>query len=255
MAAVCMAASAMAQDNGFIAHYNDGETRWSINLFGLSASSENNHTNFDFDFGLHRDYSEYCTPGLYFGLSNMISDDINLKPGNSLEFGFTPFDFAWWNRRHNFGIIAGVGISWTRNAFKKNEGIVNLGNDTFRLVPLNGTGNSNPRMTYASWRLPIEFAYTSHDCLFTAGIEGELRHHLRMRTKYEDPVTGKVTKRHHYITMHEMGVNPFGVNAVASIGCKGMSLYGRMALTDFFNKNETNLEATPFMVGIRFYSR
>lgn len=249
MAAV--AASSMAQASAsFVKHNNGGDVNWSINLLGMSAVNSDRSTK----ISLHYDDSDYCTPGFYFGISNVASDDVKFKPGNSLEFGFTPFDFAWWNNSKNFGIISGIGISWTRYAFSDKEAIIDINRiiddpvkSGFCLAPL-PEQYSNPRMTYASWRLPVEFAISSKNCLFTAGVEGELRHHLRMRTKL-----GKNKK--HYLTSHDMGVNPFGLNAVASIGCKGVSLYGRVALTEFFNKNEIDVTGTPFMVGLRFYTR
>jgi len=253
LAAAFISAASFAQvvNSTFVSHNGDSEARWSINLLGVNAcSSESN-----FDFRLHHTDDDFGTPGFYFGISNMSSNDFDLKPGNSLEFGFTPIDFAWWNNRRNFGIVSGVGISWTRYAFKENVCIGKLTpGSKYAVYPLDGTGNSKSRVTYASWRVPVEFAFASRNSLATIGVEGELRHHVRNRTKFEDPISGKVTKRHHYVSDNCLGVNPWGVNAVASIGTHGVSLFGRMALTEFFDKDETDLSGTPFMVGIRFYN-
>ena len=263
IATAFVSVSAMAQQfNSFVSHDSKStDVRWSINLMGMGAVNSNNSTSIE--FGPSFDKDTFVTTGFYFGISNLATNDFDLKPGSSLEFGFSPLDFALWNRSGRFGLITNLTISWTRYKQKHDDvfiwtdgtidgaakGKMILGdkNDVLLLRGINDY--SNPRMTYASWRIPVELAVSNanHNWLITAGVEGEFRHHLRQRVKY-----GKNKK--YYLSSHDMGVNPFGVNAVASIGFKGTSIFGRVSLTDFFDKDYTNLQATPFMVGIRFYN-
>ncbi|MDO4496788.1 MAG: hypothetical protein Q4B58_02990 [Bacteroidales bacterium] len=252
LAAAMLSATAFAQvNNSIVSHTpDDEEAKWTINLLGVGTVNAD-----ECSVKFKRDPEHFGSPGLYFGLSNLTNSAIELKPANSLEFGITPFDYIWWNSRRTVGIIASVGVSWTRYAFKHREAIVecrpsgrslSLGR-MFDVVEM-PDDYSRLRLTYASWRLPLEVAFSSGESLFTVGLEAELRHHLRMRSKFDG-------NKKHYITSHDLGINPWGLNAVASIGRHGVSVFGRVSLTQFFNKDEylCDIKGTPFLIGIRFY--
>lgn len=237
-----------AQDFGFVSRSTeDGESRWSVNLLGLTVENTTGNRS-RLSFSLRS--NDYGKHGFFFGVSNLASDNVELKAGNSLEFGIPVLSMGCWNDRRTFGLLSSVDISWTRYGLKNNHVIYSPNPLDLDAVICDRypADYSRSRLTYASWRLPLEMAFSKGNCLFTAGVEGELRHHLRSRVKM-----GKDKK--HYIQQHELGVNPWGVNAVASFGVNGISVFGRMALTEFFDTDKTDLRGTPFMVGIRYYTK
>ena len=80
--------------------------------------------------------------------------------------------------------------------------------------------------------------------LDSAGIEGELRHHVRSRAR-----VGHDKK--YYINRNSLDVNDFGYNALFGIGTNQFTVFARYNISDFFG-SKSRVDAQPFFIGINF---
>lgn len=222
---------------------------WCLNFLSLSNSTSDATTR---TAGGHAYWKTTVNVGLdrfFFGVAGLASDDIDLKAANSLEFGFNVLNLNHWSPSRKFCLTAELNIAWTRYKLQHND-VFQMAGDQLICAPIQPIGGpipdySNSRLTYASWRMPVMLHWQNRKggLSFAAGAEAELRHHLRSRIH-----EGKNKKK--YVDLHDLGsgINPWGLNAVASIGFKDVHLFGRYGLTEFFSDNSL-LSATPFSVG------
>lgn len=222
---------------------------WCLNFLSLSNSTSDATSR---TAGGHAHWKTTVSGGIdrfFFGVAGLSSDDIDLKAGNSLEFGFSVLTMNHWSPSRKFGITAELDIAWTRYKLQHND-VFQMAGDQLICQPIQPIGApipdySNSRLTYASWRVPVMLNWRNRrgGFQFAAGAEAELRHHLRSRIH-----EGKNKKK--YVDLHDLGsgFNPWGLNVVASVGFKDVHLFGRYSLTEFFSDN-TSLSATPFSVG------
>ncbi len=259
LAALCMGTS-MAQEDSLVV-YN--------NLLSKSVSVENGITSHKWNLNflcLNYDNNQ-VTPSrggwttewdlgpemIYIGSTQLVGDDVKLKPASSWEWGFDLMSVETWNRRKTFGYK--FGLLLTRSSYRLD------GDNAFHVVGGNtvldnalqghvGKGMdrdySRQRLIYWSWRAPFVFNFQpSRVWGFSVGAEAELRHHVRSRAK-----VGKEKK--YYIERHDLDVNPWSCNALASINVgKDFSITARYNITDFFG-DKANFDVQPFMIGLCF---
>lgn len=243
---------------------------WKLNLTGFSISSENE---LDEDvkynsFGepvsnrpRHRGWHHSTEVGfdlIYVGWSELASSDFDLNAASSWEWGFSMFDFYTWNNRETFGISAHLALSRSSYRMKGDEafhlasdGDVILDNE-LKTRTDNPIDYKNQRLIYWSWRVPVLLNFQTRHRMgqspfrFAMGADFELRHHIRSRAK----VGGD---RKYYLCRRDMNINPIGSNAIIAIGTEDFTIFGRYALTDFFDTNTRKIQAHPFMIGINFF--
>lgn len=186
---------------------------------------------------------------IYIGSTQLAGNDVKLKPASSWEWGFDLMRIQSWNRRKTFGHQ--LSLMLTRSSYRLNGDdafYVDANGDT-RLdesLKLNGLDYSRQRLIYWSWRVPFVFNFQpSHTWGFSVGAEGELRHHVRSRAKVGH-------EKKYYIDRHNIDVNPWSVNALASVNIKDdFSIVARYNISDFFG-DKAKFDVQPFMVGLRF---
>lgn len=176
------------------------------------------------------------------------AEGVDLNPSGSFMFGFSVWDLRAYNSHRTFGVEASIDILWTRLAVKDGN-VIHRNADGIlvcdRYQHPEGRSYSRSRMTYASWNLPVTLNWRIGGSKIYAGVEGELRHHLRSRIKVDK-------NKKYYADSHDMNVNPWGVNAVAGVGGKAGGVFMRMALTDLFVADKSELRGAPLSVGLVF---
>lgn len=236
---------------------------WKFNFLSISTEGNstvetpvqsNNETSgnssYNVNVTVHKPCHKHTEIGIdkwYLGVSSLgKTEGFELNPASSLEFGFSILTSELYNSRRTFGVESALFTSWTRYSVKSknvfyddadghlvcNTGYVPAGEEYHR-----------SRLTYASWRVPVTLNWCGDNVKYSLGIEGELRHHLRSRIKYDGD-------KKHYAKYGDMDVNPWGVNALLAIGSDHFQFFGRYSLTQFFDTKGTDLRGTPFMIGI-----
>lgn len=226
----------------------EGHHTWNLNLLGIGSESVNISVTRN-----KRDNLWHTDMGIsnpYFGWSELSSKDFDLRAANSLEFGFNIIETKGWNKSHTFGFEIDLACSWTRYALKGDNVFYNDAAGQTLCAPFvhpEGRDYSRSRLTYASWRLPMKlnFRDKAKHQQFSIGVEAELRHHLRSRIKVGH-------NKKYYAEGHDLSVNPISCNLLMSYSFKDFSLFCRYGLTDFFDQDNTQLSAHPFMIGISF---
>lgn len=237
--------------NSIVSRTDDQEGRhtWNLNLLGVSSESVNISISGNNRYKSHWN-SDIGIANPYFGWSELSTKDFDLRTANSLEFGFNIIENTIWNNSRSFGLEIDLGCSWTRYVLKGDNVLYNTPGGQTVCAPYihpEGRDYSRPRLTYASWRLPVmmHIRSTRHKHMFSIGAEAELRHHLRSRIKVGH-------NKKYYAEGHDLNINPASCNLIVSFGTKKFSIFGRYGLTEFFDQDNTKLSAHPFMIGLRF---
>ena len=229
-------------------YYRDGNGnvrhKWNFNfpsVESIAPSDKHSHWGHSSIFG---------PDDIYIGFAGVVADGFDVKPGGCWEWGFSLMRFTTWSPSTRFGFNASLYLTRTSYRIK--------GNDAFHIdgqgrtvcddalqqgaSPLN---YSRQRLIHWSWRVPVEmYVRTSGGVRYSAGIEGELRHHVRSRARVGH-------KKKYYIDRNNLDVNPFGWNVLAGFGTDDFTVFGRYNLTDFFG-DKSLVDAQPFTVGINF---
>lgn len=192
-------------------------------------------------------------PMLFLGLANMASDDFQLKTGKSWEWGMYPISgkiaCCKGSRNRVCGFTAALGFSRTSYRLKGDD-VFHVTDDGMTVCsPKEDLDYHKQRLIYWSWRLPVSFQYSfrtdKRTYFFSVGAEGELRHHVKSRAH-----VGHARK--YVINSGSLAVHPWACNLMVQFGTDNSGIFARYAVTDFFDKNLTALQGTPFMIGYAF---
>lgn len=228
--------------NNFVSRTSAG---WDFNFLSISTSDLPGPTQ-----KRARTYSFVGVEHLYLGLNGISSTGFTTRPANSLEFGFSLCGMGAYNYSRTVGLHLALYLSLSNFRLKDNDVFqVDAAGNTF-CAPIDPSvlKYSRSRLKYNSWRLPItlSFPMQQHPFSLSAGIEPELRHHIRSRVK-------KGHTRRYDVVRNGLDINPWGFNVVAGIRYQDFSIIGRYSLTEFFDKDHTTLRGTPFMIGFMLH--
>lgn len=216
--------------------------KWSLNFLSIESTQ---HT------GRHASHwghsSNFGPDRIYIGFTEMVPDGFDIKPGGCWEWGFSLMRFQTWHPSGRFGFNTALYLSRSSYRIK--------GDDAFHTTPQGLTVCDDAlhdelhyhrqRLIHWSWRLPVEmYVKTKGGLHYTAGIEGELRHHVRSRAK-----VGKKNK--YYIDRNGLDVEAFGYNALFGFGTESFTIFGRYNISDFFG-SKSLVDAQPFTIAINF---
>ncbi|MDR0974018.1 MAG: PorT family protein [Prevotellaceae bacterium] len=167
------------------------------------------------------------TAGLYLGTTGLgSSDDVNLEPAKSIEWGLNLFNGSFPFTSH-FGVTYGLGFGYTRYRLDSSDG-------------------SYGRVRYYHWRLPIaletQFRANRETFFLSAGVEAEYRFWRRSNIVWGADQT----------TTNKGDVYPFGANLVAKIGMNDIGFYARYAMLDAFKENR-GPRTYPLSIGIQWF--
>lgn len=222
---------------------------WNLNFLSISTDMND----YDYNYQQYNSYHSlhYADLGLkdiylsYAGIAN--TEGFEQQGAHSLELGLNLGRIQHWNASKTFGLQMSLGLSWNRYQTADHAvfQIDNNGN-TFcgPWESPEGKAFSRTRLTYVSWRAPIMLqtrAKNGQSC-FAVGVEGELRHHVRSRVRLGG-------KKQYDVLRHDLAVNPWGMNIIAQYSFGDFGVFGRYALTEFFDKDKTELKGTPFAIG------
>ena len=218
---------------------------WNLNFLSISTDgyqcNMKSHSHHYADLGLQDLYLAYA------GIGN--TKGFEQKVAHSLEFGFNFGRIQHWNASRTVGLQASIGLSWNRYSTQDNAVFqVDKDGELF-CAPWEDAPKrySRARMTYVSWRVPVMLQFQDRRKLncFSVGVEGELRHHVRSRVRMSG-------KKRYDVLRDGLCVNPWGLNLIARYDFDDFGIFGRYAVTPFFDDSKTSFEGTPFAVGIVF---
>lgn len=218
---------------------------WNLNFLSISTDgyrcNVRPHSHHYADLGPQDIYLAYA------GIGN--TEGFEQKVAHSLEFGFNFGRIQHWNASRTVGLQASIGLSWNRYSTQDNAVFqVDKDGELF-CAPWEDAPKrySRARMTYVSWRVPVMLQFQDRRKLncFSVGVEGELRHHIRSRVRMGG-------KKRYDVLRDGLCVNPWGLNIIARYDFDDFGIFGRYAVTPFFDESKTSFEGTPFAVGIVF---
>lgn len=161
-----------------------------------------------------------------------------------LQFNFLKYDISFV-RRHNFGMVTGLGFEYQR--FRFNNDYFSLKKANGNLIPVDlHTLNAKDitRSTLKSFYLTIPVmlelqlpAAKLNQIFFSAGVMGGLRIHSRTKVVYHDQEDTK----HKEKDKGSFNMIPFKADAVAKIGFNNVHIWGSYGLTDMFKDNEPGI--------------
>ena len=187
-------------------------------------------------------------PDLYYSYLNMTQGSFGSEANvplraSSFEWGmYSPVTIFCTGGGH-FGMATGVGISNSYNFFSHDKVLImNDGNSEFQLLYDYSSEEGNGPVTnlahrsflrYWSLRLPLTLQlqwYVQDNWItISAGAELEWRFGVRSFAKYGGSK--------HTISS-DLDYNPFGVNALVSIGFDDTIIFARMGLVEMFKSNK-----------------
>lgn len=229
--------------NGFLSRTNG---RWNLDFLSISNDIDLSNNSSTTPCGSH--YLDFGIQNLmlgYAGIGN--TEGFEQQVAHSLEFGFDFARFQNWNASRNFGLQIALGMSWNRYQTKYNDVFQVDDHGNTICAPWespSGKAFKRTRLTYVNWRMPVmlQFQDSHHRNCFSVGVEGELRHHVRSRVRMGG-------KKQYEVERHDLAVNPFGLNAIMRYEIGDFGIFGRCALTPFFDDSKTTLDGTPFAFG------
>lgn len=225
---------------------------WDIGPLGLSVSRDK-YTPVECPTSVytHRWYPQIfdvSLPVFYVALTGMAGSSLDIRSGNSWEWGCYISESRAFSASQRFGGIIGFGLS--RSYYRlKGRGVLQVDADGQTVVaPIDPAelDYTKPGINYWSWRLPLALGWQrpKGGPSWMVGVEAELRHHVRSRVH-----SGGTHK--HIIDGYDLDIHPWACNLLLQGSFGATSVFARFSLTDFFGPT-TELEALPFCVGIGF---
>ncbi len=190
------------------------------------------------------DYSLYNTDYDQFG------EFFDLIPGKSLTWNFNFFEWAFKNNRNNFGLVTGMGISFSDYRFDQRI-TIEKNVATGMIVPvsleeLNRFDKSKLTTSYLTAPLIIEIKTPLHaggSRLYLAGgVIGGL--HIGSHTKYKYDGNKEKSRGNFNLTQ-------FRYDITGRIGFGDFCVFANYSMTPLFEKGK-GPELYPLMIGISF---
>jgi len=177
-----------------------------------------------------------------------------LNYGKSLNFQLNPLEKDFHIYKNYVNLVIGLGFEWNQYEFSNKTKLKADSSYTF------GTIDSTNTFSYKKNRLKSTFVNVPLLLEFNTNKNPEKSFHLAFgviggfklgsRTRQILERNGEEIK---LINKDDYNLNPFRVNAHASIGYRGVSLYADYALTPLF-ENGKGPELSPFTIGVKLIS-
>ncbi len=205
----------------------------------------------------YRYYGPGHTPGLYFGVNLLCTDQpptltqgLPQKPGKGFELGIAVGKWGY-HMTKNIGINTAFYVTRSRFWIDNNQYLVYDRNInaaskiTLTDTPFEGNEVKQGYLRYWSLRVPIclELSSASSRGPFIA-IGPEIEYRFGDVSKV-DVVDNKKPQT----VVKGINVNPLGLNAVARIGINDFGIIARYSFTSLF-LNDDPVQAYPFMIGV-----
>lgn len=190
----------------------------------------------------------------YGGEYDEFGDFLDLNPGKSLTWNLNIMEFAFKNERKTFGVVTGLGFSFTDYAF--NDPVtIEKENGAGRIIPVyipndesgRGVKKSKLHVNYITAPLMLEvktpLRMGSSRLYLAGGVIGSL--YLGSHTKYK---FYKGSKEKSKSGFH---INQWKYELTGRIGFGDFCVFANYSMTSLF-KTDKGPEAYPLMIGISF---
>jgi hypothetical protein len=203
--------------------------------------------------GLWMGFAGYTNPAMGFSMN---------KPYEFMSLDYArSYNFQWNLGQKNFNLYkkyiqlsTGVGLQFNNLKFEYNTRLNADSAFTWGNIDSSNTFNYRKnrfKQTYVTVPLLLNFNSSKslkHNLHFTAGVVG--KYLLNSRTK---TVLTRVSDEYTFRRKDSYNLNPFQVDAYASIGYRNFTIYAQYALTEMFKKGQ-GAQLYPFSAGIRLIS-
>ena len=179
---------------------------------------------------------------------------MRLNYGKSLNFQLNPFEKDIHLYKNYINLVVGLGFEWNQYEFSNKTRLNPDSSYTY------GDIDSTNSFSYKKNRLKSTFVNVPLLLEFNTNKDPEKAFHLAFgviggyklgsRTRQIVEMNGKEIK---YIKKDDYNLNPFRVNAHASVGYRGVTLFADYALTPLF-ENGKGPELYPFTIGVKLIS-
>ncbi|MBI3520323.1 MAG: DUF2807 domain-containing protein [Bacteroidetes bacterium] len=179
---------------------------------------------------------------------------MDLNYGKSLNFQLNPWEKDIHIYKNHVNLVIGVGFEWSQYQFNNKTKLNSDSSYTY------GTIDSTNTLTYKKNRLkttfvnvPVLFEFNTNKDpkkAFHIAIGAIGGYKLGSRTRQVVEFQGNTIR---YIKKDDYNINPFRVNAHASIGYHNFTLYADYALNPLF-ENGKGPELYPFTIGVKLIS-
>lgn len=218
--------------------YNKVISKTTYTKYDGDEETQTSVININFPWRPSSDFDEAHYSFLYFGFAFAADKNIPLNSVKSWEWGMYPLSGVLFHS-NDYRKMMTWGFGFSRTSFKLKD----------QQPSGDKMGFTDQRFRYWSWRLPISLELRSDNLsnFVTAGVEVEMRHHVRARD-YNDIYLAD--KSYEVVGYDKNTVNPWSCNLLFQAGHEDWGVIGRISLTDLFDKEVTHLKAMPFSIGI-----
>ena len=218
----------------------------------------------DTNVSLNKDDDFHHWSGFGMGVNGWLSNGnismpkgqeyMRLNYGKSLNFQLNPFEKDIHLYKNYINLVIGLGFEWNQYEFSNKTRLNPDSSYTY------GDIDSTNTFSYKKNRLKSTFVNVPLLLEFNTNKDPEKAFHLAFgviggyklgsRTRQIVEQNGREIK---YIKKDDYNLNPFRVNAHASVGYRGVTLFADYALTPLF-ENGKGPELYPFTIGVKLIS-
>lgn len=176
---------------------------------------------------------------------------MELNYGKSLNFQLNPFEKDFHIYKNYLNLVTGIGFEWSQYEFANKTKLNADSSYTYGVIDTTNTYSYKKnrfKTTFVDVPLLLEINTSKNPkkAFHVAfGVIGAYR--LGSRTRQVAELNGNVLR---FIRKDDYNINPFRVNAHASLGYHNFTLYADYALTPLFKTNK-GPELYPFTIGIK----
>ncbi|MFV0521961.1 MAG: hypothetical protein ACK5MI_05990 [Mangrovibacterium sp.] len=188
---------------------------------------------------------------MYEPTSDVPSDFMDLRQAASWEINWNILEWnIALNRRNNFGLVTGMGLSWNNYKFDNKVTIDKGDNGIIYPSAVEDTNfkKSKLMLCYLTVPLMMEYQFPINQgrskMFVSAGVVGGLNIKSLAKVKAND---SKNKDR------GSLSIAPFKASGIFQVGGNNLSLYATYSFTELF-KDGKGPKLTPFSVGISFFN-
>jgi hypothetical protein len=179
---------------------------------------------------------------------------MELNYGKSLNFQLNPFEKDFHIYKNYVNLVVGLGFEWSQYEFSNKTKLNPDSSYTFGVIDSTNTFNYKKnrfKTTFVNVPVLLEFNTNKNpDKAFHIAVGAIGGFKLGSRTRQIVELNGNTIKN---IKKDDYNINPFRVNAHASIGYHNFTIYADYALTSLF-ENGKGPELYPFTIGVKLIS-
>lgn len=181
-------------------------------------------------------------------------DYMSLNYGKSLNFQLNPFEKDIHIYKNYVNLVIGLGFEWNQYEFSNKTKLNPDSNYTYGIIDSTNTFNykkNRLKTTFVNVPVLLEFNTNKNPKkAFHIAVGAIAGYKLGSRTRQIVELNGNTIK---FVKKDDYNINPFRVNAHASIGYHNFTLYADYALTSLFVGGK-GPELYPFTIGVKLVS-